>query len=380
MLQEETTKELSRCLGCKIKPCEKACPLGVSPHDFIASARQGKFTAAALKIASKNPLPQTCGLACPDKFCQKSCIRSRIDKSVEIPCLQAEIIRHGGYPLLTFPPLSDKKAAIIGGGPAGIGAAFELLKNGWLVDIYEKSSSLGGAARLIPEYRLPKSVLDSEINRIIRNERTNVFLNKEITDFKQLKKEYDGCILALGETKLQKLNVKGEEFCISYIDYLNNPQKIKAKKIAVSGGGEVAVDCALTAKKNGCECVEMFVRRRKTDMRIQEKEILELERFGIIVRELTSIKKINKVSETFELCTIRNRINDIGKAEPLAETEGLLAGYDHVIQALGAFFPKENLPQDFIIAGDMTGSCGTIVQALASGRDAAQKLLKGNTE
>lgn len=374
-MDNETIKnKLKRCLGCKIMPCAKACPLGVSPHNFIATAITGDYKTAATLIAAKNPLPQTCGLICPDKFCQKACIRNRIDSAVEIPCLQAEIIKKGGLSPLDLPPLSGKKAAVIGAGASGLGAVFELLNNGWHVDLYEKSNKLGGAIRLIPEYRLPHEVLDSEIARLTENDRVTVNLNTEITDYASLLKHYDGVILALGEPNIRTLGIKGEEHCLSYKDYLQNPTKYTAKKVCISGGGEVALDCALTAKHQNAE-VEMFVRRRREDMRIMQRDQKELDEKGIIIRSLTSIIEINKIGDTYQLTTITNQINTEGKAEHRQGTECELNGYDLVIQALGSYFPKEDLPNGFIIAGDMTGTCGTVVQALASGRVAASCLI-----
>ena len=370
-------KELSRCLGCKLKPCEKACPLGVSPHDFIAAAKNNDFTSAAAGIALKNPLPQTCGLVCPDKFCQKTCIRARIDSAIEIPCLQAVIMQRGGYPDIILPPANGKKAAVIGGGPAGIGAIYELLLAGWYIDLYEKSAILGGAARLIPEYRLPSSVLNLEIKRITKNKRVTIKLNHKITDFESFKNFYDGVILALGETIHRNLGIKGEKHCLSYEAYLKTPKQYHATKVAIFGGGEVALDCALTAKKQGAACVEMFVRRRRQDMRIQKRDQAELDREGIIIRDLTSIMQITARNNRYTLQAIRNRINEQGKAEHLADSAFKLSGYDMLIQALGSYYPQEDIPTGFVIAGDMTGTNGTIVQALASGRDAARRLIEG---
>lgn len=370
-------KEISRCLGCKAKPCEKACPLRVSPHDFIKAAKEGDLKIAAQLIADKNPLPQTCGLVCPDKFCQKSCIRAKIDQAIEIPCLQAEIMRLGGYPELILPQLNHKKVAVIGGGPAGLGALYELLMAGFEVDLFEKSNTLGGAARLIPPYRLPQMVFDAEIKRLIKNNRTNIKLNTEITDFNALKSQYDGIILALGETTPRTLGIKGEQYCTSYHEYLSNTKNKPYQKIAVSGGGEVALDCAISAKKNGCKYVEMFVRRRREDMRIMARDQQELDYLGIKIHDLTSITEINKTGQKYKLTIIKNRINDQGKAEAIADTNNFLSGYDAVIQALGSYYPKEFIPKGFIIAGDMSGTGGTVVQALASGRAAAQKLING---
>lgn len=376
MQEEQLKTEISRCLGCKVKPCHKACPLGVSPMDFILAAKQNDFMAAAQQIALKNPLPQTCGLICPDRFCQKVCIRSRMDGAVSIPCLQAEMMKRGGYPPLELPEAIGKKAAIIGGGPAGLGAAYEFLLAGWHVAIYEAKDVLGGAARLIPEYRLAHKVLDTEIKRIVDNERVEVFLNTMVEDFAALKDKYDSVILALGETEPRQLGIIGEQYCVPYTSYLRHPEQFKGMKICVSGGGEVALDCALTAKKNGATDVEIFVRRRRSDMRIMARDQEELAQEGIMVHELSSVTQIADANGHFSLQVVSNRINDAGKAEACAGTEKQLMGYDVIIQALGAYYPKDKIPQDCIIAGDMTGVCGTVVQALASGQAAAQKVIE----
>ena len=378
MLDNEFQKEATRCLGCKVKPCQKACPLGVSPTDFIKAAKENDFKGAASEITHKNPLPQTCGLVCPDRFCQKVCIRAKMDQAIAIPCLQAEIIKRGGYQPLALPQNIGKKAAIVGGGPAGIGACYAFLMSGWSVDIYEAQNELGGAARLIPEYRLAHQVLDNEIRRIVENERVKVFLGTRVDDFHALKAQYDGVVLALGEPMSRKLGIVGEEYCVPFTEYLSNPTKFKGMKICVTGGGEVALDCAMTAKKCGADTVEMFVRRRKSDMRIMARDQEELAKTGVYVRELSSVVKIKQEGKKFDLDVISNRINDEGKAEAKLGTEHALYGYDMVIQALGAYYPKDKIPENFVIAGDMTGVCGTVVQALASGKAAAQRVMEEN--
>ena len=377
MQDNELKTEVSRCLGCKVKPCYKACPLGVSPMDFIMAAKQNNFALAAQQIVAKNPLPRTCGLVCPDRFCQKVCIRAKMDNPISIPCLQAEMMKRGGYVPLQLPIANGKKAAIVGGGPAGIGATYEFILAGWQVDIYEAQAKLGGAARLIPEYRLPHDVLDMEIKRIVDNDRVNVFYDTKIEDFKALNAKYDSVILALGGTEPRRLGIVGEQYCVPYATYLMNPQRFKGLKICISGGGEVALDCAMTAKKNGSEVVEMFVRRRRSDMRIMARDQQELERKGVQVRELSSVTEIVTDGKRLNLNVVSNRINAEGKAEACVGTEQKLSGYDVVIQALGAYYPQDKVPEKSVIAGDMTGSCGTIVQALASGRAAAKRVIDG---
>ena len=372
------SREFNRCLGCRAKPCEKACPLGVSPHDFIAAAKPGDFAAAAAAIAARNPLPQTCGLVCPDRFCQKACIRGRIDTPIEIPCLQAAVMQKGGLPALELPPTAHTaagvpyRAAVIGGGPAGLGALYEFLLRGWQVDLYEKSAVLGGAARLIPERRLPRTVLETEIARLVENPRVTVRLNTEITDFSALSARYDAVVAALGEPLPRTLGIKGEELCLPYAEYLTSPSRYLCNKAAVVGGGEVALDCALTLREHGCETVEMFVRRRREDMRIMARDHLELEQKGVIVRALTSIAAICPVGNACRLTAVSNQIDSRGRAVACNGTECTLEGYDRIIMALGSFFPADKLPPNTTVAGDMTGNCGTVVQALASGRAAAE--------
>ena len=379
MTPEELQKEINRCLGCKVKPCEKACPLGVSPHDFIALAKGGDFKSAAADIAKRNPLPQTCGLVCPDRFCQSSCIRKRIDSAIEIPCLQAKIMQKGGLAELALPASNNKRACIIGGGPAGLGALFEFLQNGWSIDIYEKENQLGGAARLIPPYRLPPEVLDAEINRLINNERVRVYLNQEVTDYEQIRHKYDAVMVALGEPKRRTLGILGEEESLDYRRYLSAPATYTYQKVAVVGGGEVALDCAITLKKQGAEEVEMFVRRRQEDMRIMARNFAELTQHQVVIRALSSITEIRPNGNQYDLTVINNRINEQGKAEAIQDSTYKLTGYDKVIMALGSYFPKEDLPQDIPYAGDMTGHCGTIVEAIASGRATAKQIITDQT-
>ena len=417
MKTDDISTELASCLGCRAKPCEKACPLGVSPHDFIAAARNGDWQTAAAQIAMRNPLPQTCGLVCPDRFCQSACIRARIDKAVEIPCLQAKIMAKGGLPPLPLPASAlPRRAAIVGGGPAGLGCLYEFLLNGWQVDLYEKSDKLGGAARLIPEYRLPKAILDAEIARLVENNRVTLHLNTSISDINALAPGYDAVVLAIGEPTQRTLGIKGEEFCLSYKDFLGafseyppqafsrdahtppaiaveirkhlgtgfrlqiNSQQFSPARAAVVGGGEVALDCSLTLRRLGCPEVEMFVRRRKEDMRIMARDYDELAREGVMVRELRSLTEVSRAGQTYSLKTVTNRINGEGRAEAVAGTEETLSGYDIVIMALGSYCSKEGLPENIITAGDMTGGCGTIVQALASGRDAARRAIAAINE
>lgn len=148
-------------------------------------------------------------------------------------------------------------------------------------------------------------------------------------------------------------------------------------KIIIVGGGEVALDCALSLKKQNPDAtVEMFVRRRREDMRIMKKDHIELDEHNIIIRDLTSIVEIKEENNLYNITAIHNEINEEGKARAIKGSEFPLQGYTHIITALGSYFPKDKDTNDCHCAGDMTGSCGTVVQAIASGIKSAKAIME----
>ncbi len=145
MSHHQLQTELLRCEYCEEKPCKEACPVNCSPFDFIMAARQGHpsdIKRAAGEIMSSNPLGGVCGLVCPDRFCMAACSRKKFDGSINIPKVQATLVemakRLGGIPKFSTPAPNGKKVAVIGGGPAGLGAASALAQLGYAVDIFEK--------------------------------------------------------------------------------------------------------------------------------------------------------------------------------------------------------------------------------------------------
>ena len=375
MDKEKMENELKRCLGCKISFCQKGCPLGVSPHDFIKLALEGNYVEAQKVIREKNPLAETCGLVCPDSFCQKTCIRAKKDSAVAIPCLQAMICKKVPSEKLVLPSKNNKKIAIIGGGPAGLGACFELLKNGFSVVIFEKENKLGGAVRLIPDYRLPKDVLDKEIDYITKNDRVEVRLNSEVDNFVELEKEFDGVIIAVGEQDCRKLGIEGEEHSVQYKEVLLDVKAHCCQKVLVVGGGEVALDCAVSLKKNGAKEVYMAVRRRRDDMRIMKKDFEFLDANGIIIKDLCSVLKIKKNGESLDITIIKNEINEEGKARAIIGSDENWSGFDKVVIAMGADCSDLFKNLEMIKCGDMTGNAGTVVEAIASGVNGARLLM-----
>lgn len=161
--------ELARCEYCEEKPCKAACPADCSPADFIMAVRVGEpsdYRRAAALILGKNPFGGVCGAVCPERHCQHGCVRTELDRAIDIPAVQATIIAKaralGIVPELTHAPATGQRIAVLGAGPAGYGAAAVLAQVGHAVEILETADRDGGMAALIPEYRLDPSVLDAE--------------------------------------------------------------------------------------------------------------------------------------------------------------------------------------------------------------------------
>src|SRR4030042_1993615 len=155
--------ELLRCEYCEERPCKEACPANCSPADFIMAARVGNpsdIRRSAAEIMHANPLGGVCGMVCPDTLCMAACTRQKFDGAINIPLVQATIIemakRLGGIPEFSRPKSNGKNVAVIGGGPAGLGAAAVSGQMGYTVDIFEGRNRLGGVLNLLPEHRLDR--------------------------------------------------------------------------------------------------------------------------------------------------------------------------------------------------------------------------------
>lgn len=296
LTRAQLISELGRCLGCKSKPCMNACPVNCNPQEFIAKAKANDFAGAVETITRNNPMGQTCGLICPDKFCMQACTRAGIDFPINIPRVQATILEKyrtaetAAHPKL---PANGKKVAVIGAGPAGIAATAELSRLGYRITLFESFEKIGGALNLIPDKRLPFEVIAKDWSFIDDPDMIELRLNTPVNNpAALLEQDFDGVIVATGEPEGINLGIDGEEHAVSYLDYLRHPEHYAARgNIAVIGGGAVATDCALTAVNNGAENVEMFVRRRVSDMRVTGEERKSLLDAGVDLTTMTKIKK-----------------------------------------------------------------------------------------
>ncbi len=373
--------ELQKCLKCPTKPCEKACPAGVSPHDFIEVAATGDFDKAGEMILQKNPFAEVCGLICPDKFCRKACLRANLDCAINIPKVQAYIMRK--YRNAVFArekknAVKPQKFAVIGSGPAGIGAASVLLKDGFAVEVFEKLSTLGGALNMIPNMRLPKEIINFEWQYLAQNYPLTINLNIEENPHDLLHRGFSGVIVAIGENVYRKLGIEGENLTINYDEYLSNPQDYAGfKNVAIVGGGAAAVDCTTNAHLYGAQKIEMFVRRRICDMRITEAERISLLKNKIDITTMTRVTKIIKENNALTAYTCKTQFNQEGKLIDIPNTEIARQGFDLIVLALGSTrrdLPDEN--KNIVLAGDCINGSSTAVEAVGSGKSAARRLLE----
>lgn len=280
-------EEASRCLLCHDAPCSQACPAKTDPAKFIRSVRFRNFKGAAETIRENNPLGGICAYVCPtEKYCEKACSRTCIDKPIEIAKIQKYITEFEtatNMKILTSPSEKlNKSVAIIGSGPSGLTLACLLLKKGYDVDIYEKEEQLGGYLRYgIPEYRLPNKVVDNEIKKIINlglKVHNKINVGTDI-DEDTLKQEHDALVYAIGLSRGKMLPMfENNNYVTTAVDYLKkikrNKGNVKApKKALVIGGGSVAMDIATSLKKIGAENVIVAAYEEFNEFKATENDL-----------------------------------------------------------------------------------------------------------
>lgn len=369
--------ELFKCLNCASKPCMTACPVNCSPQEFIQHAKNGEYESAVKSICKNNPMGHTCGLICPDNFCMKACLRGKIDHPINIPLVQATLISKYRQNINddSKEPDNGKKIAIVGAGPAGMAAAWVLVKLGYTVKLFEKTDKVGGALNLIPDYRLPYEVIEDDWNYISRIGNAEIDFNVQIDNpMDLLQHGYDGVIMAIGEQNGIDLGVDGEENVVAYADYLKQPQAYAAAgKVGIIGGGNVAADCAVTAKNMGANNVSIFVRRKIYDMKVTRKEMEELINRQIDLVTTTRVCKVERNGSQLDVYTCSTQPGEKGY-EDIAESLIKRSDFDLVVKAIGSRAEKPIDHEHIIYAGDAKNGGSTIVEAVASGLDSAKLL------
>ncbi|HTY08602.1 MAG TPA: FAD-dependent oxidoreductase [Candidatus Edwardsbacteria bacterium] len=380
--------EIAKCEYCAEKPCKEACPADCSPADFIMAARAGAasdYQRAAALIMGHNPLGGVCGAVCPDKHCMKACVHATFDHAVNIPAVQATIIQKakdlGVMPKFQLAKPNGMKVAIVGAGPAGYGAAAALSQMGYTVDLLEQQKYSGGMAELIPDFRLDKKVMKTDLYWLTDLGEINVKYGKQVLKpVELLALGYQAVIVAAGLSAPITLGIEGEELAVNWKDYLSNPvrHKLKGKHVAVIGGGAVAADCAETAVDNGAETVELFALEKLSEMPLTPKELRGLLDAGVQVNGRVRVKEIlakkGKVNglRTGKVSLPRGKTFHPREIIDVKGTKQFREDIDFVITAIGA---RPGIPvtagDGVFFAGDIANGPTTVVEAVAAGKNAA---------
>ena len=282
-------------------PCVQTCPAGINIQGFVALIKTGNYQEALRLIMEKMPLPGTLGRICPAP-CESKCRRQDVDSPLAICQLKRFAADQVDWATLPVPTVEIKneseKVAIIGAGPAGLAAAYFLAKKGYHPTIFEKAPFAGGMLRSgIPDYRLPPAILEQEINYIKRTGvdiQLNASIGKDRPVAGLFNEGFKAIFLATGAQKSRKMNIENEdaEGVIHGIDYLGqlnlkNPVKT-GKKVVVVGGGDVAIDAAREALRQGASQVTMVYRRSRSEMPAVKHEIQSAEEEGIKIELLVN--------------------------------------------------------------------------------------------
>lgn len=404
-----------------IAPCSNACPAGEEIREWLGFTKENFFIAAWTKIIEKNPFPATCGRVCHHP-CETECNMTKLWNSpIEINCLEKLL---GDLGLSSscdiYPdkyPKRNEKVAIIGGGPAGLSCAYHLAKMGYLITIFEASPVLGGMLGLaIPEFRLPKEIVDREIRNILRTDRIKVKMSAPILtqkDFYDIHTNFKAICVAIGSHKTKSLDIPGESAINPASDKTNprvwygleflktirlhKPPDFKNKTVIVIGGGNTAIDAARSALKV-CEAEKVIIAYRRTqeNMPAIKSEIKESLKEGIEIKELLSPLEIihsvaNKTKQIVFQKMKEIKEKDSSKRNKVAplenQTESLKT--DIVIIAAGedktypCFLPEEIIkaPKEkqekidgVFFCGDAETGPSFVSEAIGSGRKTAEKI------
>ena len=359
-LYRRKLKERSPKEKVPLPPCQEACPIHQDTRGYVALIAKGKFKEALELIREVNPLPAVCGFICHHP-CEEACLREEVDHSIPIRLLKRFVTEYERKEVGIKKRLKKKrreKVLVIGSGPAGLTAANDLRLLGYRVTIFEALPVLGGMLAVgIPEFRLPRDILKMEIDGIkelgIEMEANHPFHFEG--NGKNLEKlGFQATFLSIGAHRNLRLNIPGETLqgVFSGVEFLrdvNLGKRMKiGKKVAVIGGGNVAVDVARSALRLGVKEVEIYYRRSRKEMPTIPEEVDEAIREGVKIHFLTSpIKMTGRGGKVVGMECVRMRLgepDEKGRKRPvLIEGSNFKVHADTIITAIGQRVDRKGL-------------------------------------
>lgn len=415
-MKDNIKQKAEYCLNCKNPQCRTGCPLGNNIPAFIQKVKEDNLEEAYKILCETTAIPAICGRICPhQKQCQGKCIRGIKSEPVSIGEIEAYV---GDWALNNTNSLlncckdiqeKNKKVAVIGGGPSGLTAAVFLRKNGYKVTIYEKQKDLGGILkRGIPEFRLSNEIVEKTIEQILALG-IDVQCEKELGKnlyLVDLKKEYDAIYLSIGANIPRKMAIEGEELEGVYggnslLENQNHPDYTN-KKVAIIGGGNVAMDCARTIKRMGAEQVVVIYRRSKAEMPAESKEISDAKKEGVEFLFLNNIVKILGTNKVEKIECIKTELvqkeGETRKSPVNIENSNYILNVDYVVMAVGGEVDKDLIEkcnistttkkyvqvnennqtsdEKVFAGGDVVGQNSTVAWAASDGKNVASKIIK----
>jgi len=390
--------------------CRAACPIHVNAQGYVQLIKEGRFDEALKVIQRVLPFPGIMGRICVHP-CETKCKRGEVDKPIAICSLKRSASDAGkeAEPDLTIEEEKKEKVAIVGAGPAGLLAAYDLRKKGYRVTVFDALPFAGGTLRVgIPAYRLPREIMDKEFSILEKmgiEFKFNTSVGRDVT-LSRLKQDYNAVFIAIGAHVSTKLGVEGEQLkgVVQGLDFLravNLEQRIQVgKTVAVIGGGNTAIDAARVAYRLGAKEVNILYRRSRSEMPASESEIEEAEHEGIKIHLLVApVEVLGEEGRVKQIKCIRMRLGEpdlSGRRRPIpVEDSEFLLDADMVIPAIGqspdvALLGKDvNLElsrngtikadpvtlttsiEGVFAGGDVMSGPASAVEALAAGRKAA---------
>ncbi len=311
---ETALSEAARCLQCKNKPCVGGCPVKIDIPAFIKCVAEDDIPGAYAKLSEQTSLPAVCGRVCPQESqCEEKCVRGIKHEPVGIGRLEryvADWNMANNKEKPALPPQNGHKVAVVGAGPAGLTVAGELAKKGYKVTIYEALHKAGGVLVYgIPEFRLPKAIVQREVdtlNDLGVDVETNMVVGRVITVDELFEQGFEAVFIGSGAGLPNFMGIPGESLVgvMSANEFLTRVNLMgawqadcrtpvpKSKKVAVVGGGNVAMDAARCAKRLGAEEVYIVYRRGMDELPARHEEVEHAEEEGIIFKTLTNPKEV----------------------------------------------------------------------------------------